>query len=161
MTTEEELDRIEHDEKYWSDVPDPDDPIYQINFPIDEKSDFDRTPTNLRAHFIHRASPLIDDYIDAALGNGTLRSTNDHARFEVWSVLKQILLEANNPSPLVDIRGKSINEQVDKILTLATTGKINNQEAKEYLELIRQGYEVTEVPNLMKKLEALEALGVL
>lgn len=148
-------------DKLFEGVPDPDDECYQINFPIKEKRDFDPTPTNLRAHFLHRASPLIDEYIDSALGRKVLNSTSDHARIEVWNILKQIILEAKNPSPLMNIRGKPINDQVDQILTLTSSGKINLEEGKEWLSLIQQGFEVTEIPKMMEKLETLEALGII
>lgn len=162
MSTQD--DKNEHDkfmDKIFEGVPDPDDPMFQKNFPICEKKNFDITPANLKSHFLHRAAPLIDDYIDAALGNRNLNSTNDHARFEVWSMLKTIILEAKNPMPLMNIKGKTIDDQVDDILTMATTGKIDLQEAKELISLVQQGYELTELPKMMEKLEALDALGVL
>lgn len=147
--------------KLFEGVPDPDDECYQVNFRIKDKREFIPSPANLKAHFLHRASPLIDEYIDAALGNSTFSATSDHARFEVWTLLKTIIIEAKNPAPILDIKGKTIDDQVSQILTLASTGKCTLEEARDFLSLVQQGFELTELPEIMKKMESLEALGVL
>ncbi|MHA1220146.1 MAG: hypothetical protein ACTSQB_00255 [Candidatus Heimdallarchaeota archaeon] len=151
----------EYIDKLFEGAPDPDDECYQINFPISEKRSFDPTPMNLRRHFLHRASPLIDEYINAALGTSTFSATSDHARSEVWGILKQLIIEAKNPAPMLDLRGKNIEEQIDKILTLVSTGGISLEEGREYISLVQQGFEAAELPKLMQQMEKLEALGAL
>ena len=145
----------------FDDVIDPDDPSLDIYKDIKEKVNFEKTPTNLRRHFIYKAAPLIDNYINVALGKEVPISTNAKVQHEVWSVLKEIILTAKNPAPLMDIKGHTIEDQVSKILTMVSTGKCTLEEGKDYLALVQQGFELTELPKLMSQMESLEELGVI
>jgi len=126
---------------------------------IETNPKFEITPSNLRSHFLKRSAPLLDDFISSALGKKPLQTGNAYAQTQVWEMLKTIILEAKNPAPLVDLKGKTIDEQVDKILTMSSTGKITLEEAKDFLSLVQQGFELTELPELISKMEAIEALG--
>lgn len=145
----------------FDDVIDPDDPSLDVYKDIEEKVNFNFTPTNLRKHFLFKAAPLIDNYINVALGKEVPISTNAQVQHEVWSVLKEIILTAKNPAPLMNIKGDTIEEQVSKILSMVSTGKCTLEEGQNYLALVQQGYELTELPKLMSQLESLEALGVI
>ena len=161
MTHEEELAEIAHNEKYWADAIDPDDDCFQVNFPIKEKRDFNPTPANLKAHFLHRASPLIDDYIDAALGLDTLNSTSDHARFEVWKLLTEIMRQADNKAPILNVKGKKIDDQISLILEDVFKGKSTVSEGRDMIALVQQGFDALAMPKLMEKMDQLTALGVM
>lgn len=115
-----------------------------------------RTPDALKRHFIERASPMIDQMIDAALGTGEMKATNIMARDEVWDLLKGIIKEAENPVPLLNLKGGNIEEQIDIILTKVSTGEINFEQAKRYMELVSSGFNIQKLPELLKKLDALE-----
>ena len=119
------------------------------------------TPSKIRAHFLKNAFPLVDEYIGAALGTSRMNANNAIAQNAVWEILKQIILEAKNPAPMMDLRGKTIDEQVDKILTMVSEQKCTLDEGKEYLSLVQQGLELTEIPKMVKQMESLEALGIL
>lgn len=114
------------------------------------------TPTYLKQRFLDRAAPLMDDYIDAALGKGTLEG-HPVAQGEVWTVLREVILNARPPAPLLNLKGKSITGQVDEILTQVTRGEINFDEAKEFMSLVSAGFDLQTLPELMAKLEALES----
>jgi len=134
------------------------------NEPVDRslivnKKDFEITPTNLKEHFLKRAAPLIDDYIDKALGKKVGKSSNQYEQHEVWDVLKTIILSTKSYAPIVDLKGGTIDEQVSKILALVSTGKLTLEEGKEYLSLVQQGFELTELPEIIAKMEALEKSG--
>ena len=144
----------------FDDMIDPDDPSLNKYKDIKNKVDFEITPSSLRAHFLHKASPLIDLYIDVALGEAVPKSTNIQMQHEVWEVLKTIILSAKNPAPIIDLKGHTVDEQVSKILELVSTGKITLDDGKEYLSLVQQGFELTELPEIIAKMEALESLGV-
>ena len=75
---------------------------------------------------------------------------------EVWSVLKEIIQTATNPAPLLDLKGKSISDQIDVILTKVSTGEIDFTQAKEYMSLVSSGFNLQTLPQLMSQLEALE-----
>lgn len=57
----------------------------------------------LKQHFLEIASPLVDDYVAAALGTGELKSNNVGCREEVWDLLKTLMLEASDTSPALTI----------------------------------------------------------
>ena len=119
------------------------------------------TPSNIRAHFLKNAFPLVDEYIGAALGTSRMQSNNAMAQTAVWDILKQIILEAKNPAPMLSLKGKTIDEQVNEILTKVSTQELTLDEGKDYLSLVQQGFELTEIPKMMKQVENLQALGIL
>jgi len=144
----------------FDDMIDLDDPSLDKYKDIKDKVDFEVTPSNLRAHFLHKASPLIDIYIKVALGESVPKSSNAQMQHEVWEVLKSIILSAKSHAPMVDLKGHTVDEQVSKILELVSTGSITLEDGKEYLSLVQQGFELTELPEIIAKMEALESLGV-
>jgi len=115
-------------------------------------------PSKMRQHFLERASPMIDDMIDAALGEGRMKSNNALAQQEVWDILKSVIMQAENPAPLLNLRGDSVDKQVDTILTKVSAGEITFNEAKEYMSLVSMGFDLTKLPELLEKAEMLEAL---
>lgn len=148
-------------DKIFEGVPDPDDECYQVNFPISEKRNFNPTPANLKSHFLHRASPLIDDYIDAALGESVLKSTNDHARFEVWKLLVEIMRQADNKAPILNMKGKKIDDQISLILEDVFSGNTSPAEGRELISIVQQGFDALAMPRLMDKMEKLTAMGIM
>lgn len=145
---------------FFDDVIDPDDPSLDIYKDIEEKVSFEITPVNIRRHFLHKAAPLIDTYIDVALGKKVPETTNLQMQNQVWEVLREIILSASDHAPVIDLKGKTVDEQVSKILELVSTGGIPIDQGKEYLSLVQQGFELTELPDIIAKMEALENLGV-
>lgn len=115
-------------------------------------------PTMMRQHFLTTASPLIDKMILASQGKTKLDAEDNYATKEVWEVLKSIILTANNPAPMLDLKGKTINDQIDQILTGVTEGKLDFKEAKEYMSLVSSGFNLQELPKMLAKLEMLENL---
>ena len=113
-------------------------------------------PSEMKYHFIERASPLIDDYIDSALGVSYMKSNNSLIQQEVWNLLRELILNAKNKAPLLNLRGKNIESQIDEILTKVSAGEINLEEAKEYMSLVSAGFNLQKLPELMSKLEMLE-----
>jgi hypothetical protein len=122
-----------------------------------KKTELVNNPTKMRQHFLEKASPLIDQMIDAALGNKKMLSTNDYAINQVWSVLQEMIRGANNPAPLLDLKGKPIENQIDQILTKVSDGEITFEEAKEYMSLVSTGFNLQKLPELLLKLEQLES----
>ena len=113
-------------------------------------------PSEMKYHFIERASPLIDAYIDSALGVSYMKSNNSLIQQEVWNLLRELILNAKNKAPLLNLRGKNIESQIDEILTKVSAGEINLEEAKEYMSLVSAGFNLQKLPELMSKLEILE-----
>ena len=113
-------------------------------------------PVKMKSHFLREASPLLDKMIQAALGNKRLEAKEDFAVREVWTLLREIVSSANNPAPLMDLKGKEISEQIDEILSKVSNGSLNFEQAKEYMALVSSGYNLQELPKLMAQLEILE-----
>lgn len=117
-------------------------------------------PVKMKKHFLEGASPLIDEML--ALANGGKKSsvtpseTEAWAKREIWSVLKEIIGRTDNPAPMLDLKGKSIDEQIDAILTRVSQGQITISDAKEYMALVSAGFNLQQLPKLMATLEALE-----
>ena len=121
-----------------------------------EKKELVNDPIKMKTHFLMEASPLLDKMIQAALGNKKMNSHDVFAVTEVWTLLKEIISSAKNPAPLMNLKGKNIEDQIDEILSKVSTGAINFEQAKEYMSLVSSGYELQELPKLMAKLERLE-----
>ena len=123
-----------------------------------KKKDLVSDPVKMKAHFLYQAAPLMDQMIEAALGSKKLESNNDYAVSQVWEVLRDIIKGANNPAPLLDLKGKSIEAQIDQILTKVSAGEIDFDQAKEYMSLVSTGFNIQKLPELSSKLEQIEAM---
>lgn len=71
-------------------------------------------------------------------------------------MITDVVKDSKKISKTLNVRGKGIGEQIDDILNGLSQGELSFTEAKDYLSMISQGYELTELPELMKKLEAIE-----
>jgi len=112
-------------------------------------------PVKMRQHFLKGAAPILNDVI--AMAKSDKKSpANPFAFTEVWEVLRGIITSASNPVPLIDLKGKTISDQIDEILTQVTEQKITFVEAKELMSLVSSGFNLQELPKLMAKLEQLE-----
>lgn len=90
-------------------------------------------PAQLREHLLRRAAPLLDQYIDAAMGKDTIESIDPHFREQVWGMIKKFIESADNKIYLPDdYRGSP-----DKILTAVETGHITLEEGERLLMMYR------------------------
>jgi len=121
-----------------------------------KKKEIASDPTKLKAYFMTEAAPLLDTMIQAAINGKDLNSKNQFAISEVWDLLKQSILSAKNAPPLINIKGKSVESQIDEILSQVSRGDIGFDEAKEYMSLVSSGYNLQTLPKLIAKLESLE-----
>jgi polyhydroxyalkanoate synthesis regulator phasin len=150
---------------YWEKLTDKQKEVFTDWQEMELQKDYERRlneimtdPTKMRQHFLKNASPVLDSIIK--LANGDKKLTGDNYAFrEVWEILKGIISSANNPAPMMDLRGKDVSQQIDEILTQVSTGKINFDEAKEYMSLVSSGFNLQELPKLMAKLDALENMS--
>ncbi|OOZ38180.1 hypothetical protein [Solemya elarraichensis gill symbiont] len=106
------------------------------------------TPNKLRQEFLEKASPLIDEYINASLGKSELRSTNSGAREEVWDALKQIILKA---SDVVKLHAESTKD----VLSLLGDGKLSLNDAERLMKIMGTHQEATELTELLEKVDEL------
>lgn len=122
-----------------------------------QRAEYINDPVKMKRHFLTESAPLVDIMIQSALGNKATLPDNEFAMREVWTLLKDIIQTANNPAPLLNLKGQSIEGQIDTILEKVTTGEIDFEQAKEYMSLVSQGYNIQKIPEMIQKLEALES----
>lgn len=169
---ESELDNFFHHDKcdqkllavlYWDKLTDQQKSVFTDMQEVELQKEFERKmqdimidPVKMRRHFLLGASPILDNMIDMATGGSKLGSSDTYAFTQVWEILKGIISSANNPTPMIDLKGKDVSQQIDEILTQVTAGKLSFDEAKEFMSLVSSGFNLQELPKLMAKLEALE-----
>jgi hypothetical protein len=107
-----------------------------------------KTPSEIRANFLKKAEPLIDEYVGASLGKSQLSSNDATARSEVWSLLRDILVNADDLKKVSASNTKSV-------LRLLRRGKITIDEAERLMRIMQTDFEVTELPALLEKFESL------
>jgi len=112
------------------------------------------TPESLRAEFILKAGPLIDQYVDAALGKAELKATSGQALTAVWELLSDIIKQAGDKAA-IDIDGDDISEKIEDLLNKVSKGVLTPEQGKKYMTLIQSGFELTELPALVEKIESM------
>ncbi len=118
-------------------------------------------PVKMKKHFLSESAPLIDEMIQLANGSkkvtSKLTGTEEWAKREIWDVLKEVIAKADSPAPMIDLKGKDIDGQINQILTKVSQGEMAISDAKEYMSLVSAGFDLQELPKLMKSLELLES----
>lgn len=97
---------------------------------IEDKS-IRHSAQELKQYFLDNAEPLVKQYIDAALGNGELKSTNADARTEVWDVLKTLMLQASDK---LDVEITSAQD----VLNAVSKGRCTFKEGEQLLDLYKK-----------------------
>lgn len=105
------------------------------------------TPTSLRKEFLEEAKPIMNAYIDVALGDGVLKG-NKEIHGKVWEVLSQVILQAD------DTRKIHIKTNAD-ILDLLSKGKVSVSEAERLMGLMQKMFEMEQLPELLEKFEGM------
>lgn len=149
---------------YWEKLSDQQKSVFTDREEMELAKNFERKmqeimidPSKMRRHFLLGSAPILDNMIDMATGGTKLGSSDTYAFTQVWEILRGIISTANNPTPMIDLKGKDVSEQIDEILTQVTEGKLSFDEAKEFMSLVSSGFNLQELPKLMAKLEALES----
>ncbi len=104
---------------------------------MSKELDIVRTPTaqELKKHFLDIAWPIVDSYVNAALGVEELKSTNAGCREEVWELVKKLMLSSSDKMNL------EIESPRDVILAVEE-GKCTFKEAEQLLDLYQRVKEI-------------------
>ena len=94
-----------------------------------------KTPQELKEHFLAVAQPLVQQYVDAALGYSELESTNKGAREEVWDLLKSLMLASSSK---IDVELNSAED----VLKAVTDGKCTLEEGDALLAMYKKVVEI-------------------
>lgn len=90
-----------------------------------------QTAQQLKQKFLEDAAPLVQQYVDAALGVADFNSMNAGAREEVWGVLKQLMLQSSDKLEL-DI------QTAEDVLEAVSQGKCTFEEGEKLLSLFKK-----------------------
>lgn len=91
-----------------------------------------KSAQELKDHFLEKAQPIVDEYINAALGVEDLKSLNAGAREEVWDVIKQLMIQSSEKLQLDQIEGP------EDIIKAVEAGKCTIKEADALLSMYKQ-----------------------
>ena len=95
------------------------------------RQDVRKIAQKLKSTLLASAEPLLKQYIDAALGEGELKSTNLEARTEVWGLVKHVILSAGD---MLDIQVGT----PEGIIHAVASGNCTADEGRQLLSLYRQ-----------------------
>ena len=92
-----------------------------------------RVPTTqeLKSHFMEIAWPIVDSYVNAALGKEDLKSFNSGCREEVWELVKKLMIQSSDKMNL------DIDNPRD-ILLAVENGECTFKEAEQLLDLYQR-----------------------
>ncbi len=92
----------------------------------------------LKVHFLESAWPIVDAYVDAALGRAELQSLNSGCREEVWDLIKSLMLQSSDK---LDIQ----IETVEDILKAVENGECTFEEGDKLMSLYKKAKEIENV----------------
>lgn len=72
------------------------------------------TAQELKMRFLQQAAPIVDSYVNAALGIEDLKSLNMHCRTEVWDLVKQLILKSSDTVKMTITKPKDIIKAVEE-----------------------------------------------
>jgi len=111
----------------------------------------------LRKKFLRAGSDVIELMIKQLDGEyGFQMESNQRQMVDlIWPLLSDVIKNSKSITPL-DLRKKSTGEKLDTLFELVSKGEITFDEAKQYMALISQGFEMTDLILLNEKLDRLE-----
>jgi hypothetical protein len=111
-----------------------------------------RTPSELRDEFIQKAYPIIDEYINAALGTSEFKATSTDARTQVWDTIKTVILGATT---LQKINAESTNN----IIQMLANGDISIDQAMKLMSILEKQSNIDDLKEMKDKLDTLVSKG--
>lgn len=93
------------------------------------------TAQELKQHFLETAWPIVDAYVNAALGKADIESLNSSCREEVWDLIKSLMLQSSDKLEL------NI-ESPEDILKAVESGKCTFEEGDKLLSLYKKVKEI-------------------
>jgi Asp-tRNA(Asn)/Glu-tRNA(Gln) amidotransferase B subunit len=99
------------------------------------------TAQYLREQFLIKAAPLLDQYINAALGTEQVKSVNSAARDEVWSILKALLLKSTD-------KIKLSTPGIQGIINAIESGECTPEEAQKLIDIYKTARDATQANSI-------------
>jgi len=111
----------------------------------------------LRAKLMKDAAKVIEDVIGEASGKRQSAMVDKSYQKMVWDALVPIIQGSGDPTPLAKLTDGDITQRVDAVLSEVASGAIIPDEGKKLIGLLQAGFDITELPKLIEKLNDLES----
>ena len=118
--------------------------------------------TKVRGDFIEGASLVLQHRLSQATGGESGKSPLDPARCEtdvheqIIGDLMDLIKQADDPTPLAKLTDGDITQRVDAVLTEVASGDLTPDEGKRLIGLLQAGFDITELPALIERLNEIE-----
>lgn len=110
------------------------------------------TANYLRKRWLENAEEIMDEYLDY-LRTGTRGKRDIPLLKEYIDSIIPIIQKADDPVPRVDLTRGDMQRRVNRILRKVSRGQLTPTEGRKLIELLQAGFEITELPRLIEKLE--------
>ena len=108
---------------------------------MNKKPNLRQTAQEMKQHFIESAEPLVQQYLDAALGVSDFTSVNAGAREECWDVIKKLMLQSSDK---LEINIESAEDVIDAV----SKGDCTFEEGEKLLSLYKKVKEIDTMGNI-------------
>ena len=113
--------------------------------------------TKAKIQLIEAIPPIADLFIDVALGTKRFLNTGqEKAAHKIWETIAPILKEAADTADIPNLSAGSISDRVDVVMAAVASGQIDVNQGKKLIDMLQAGFDITELPKLIEKLEAAE-----
>ena len=110
----------------------------------------------LRAKLLNDAAKVIEDVIGEASGKRQSAMVDKDYQKMVWEALVPIIQSSDDPTPLAKLTDGDITQRVDAVLGEVASGAITPDEGKKLIGLLQAGFDITELPALIERLNEIE-----
>jgi len=115
------------------------------------------TATRIRKDFLQDSAEVLDEIRRRMLGKKSkFPSADGDFLLKYWDAIIPILQQADDPTPLAKLTDGDITQRVDAVLEEVASGDITPNEGKKLIGLLQAGFDITELPKLIEKLNDLE-----
>ena len=115
------------------------------------------TASSLRKQFLtDHAENVIDCFVRRATGGAAVLGADTRALEKAFDRIMNLVEQADDPSPMAALTDGSISNRIDAVLADVAAGKLTPAEGKRVMSLLQAGFEMTELAQLVARLEAIE-----
>ena len=115
------------------------------------------TPEELREQFLSNAKPILDEMQRRVLGLPSKYPAADNAVLAAqWETLEKLILQADDTTTLTSLADGTATEKVETVIAAVATGELTVKQGKRLIEMLQEGFEITELPKMILALDNME-----
>ena len=115
-----------------------------------------KDPSEMRKEFLSNTKDFMEKYLDSATGKAPFACPDKAIRDNVWNLIAKLILQSDDPIKLKGLGEGTITEQVDLVMKSVADGNLTIQQGKRLIEMLQAGFDITELPKLIEKLNEIE-----